>query len=147
MIKYLEGDIFESTAQCLVNPVNCVGVMGKGLALEFKRRYPDVHQFYVDACKDGEISPGCIAVYALKKRPDRMICLFPTKYHWRDKSTVLMVDKAFQSFVHYAPQIKIKTVAFPKVGCGLGGLNFEHQVRPLFEKYFSDDTFEVEVYV
>lgn len=147
MIRYVEGDIFESTMQCLVNPVNCVGVMGKGLALEFKKRYPDVYQFYLGMCKENELAIGRIAIYAAKKKPDRCVCLFPTKYHWRDRSYVAGIEKGLQSFITFAPQMKIKSVAFPKLGCGLGGLNFDHQVRPLFEKYFNDEKFEVEIYV
>jgi O-acetyl-ADP-ribose deacetylase (regulator of RNase III) len=147
MISYITGSIFDSTAHCLVNPVNCVGVMGKGLALEFKHRYPEAYHFYVNACKEHELAVGRIAFYAMKKRPDHCICLFPTKQHWLDLSTMTILDKSFQEFLKYAPQMNVKTVAFPKVGCGLGGLNFEHQVRPLFEKYFMDGKYEVEVYV
>lgn len=147
MIRYVEGNIFDSEVQCLVNPINCVGVMGKGLALEFKHRYPDIYQFYVRACSANELRVGGIAIYAMKKKPNRSVCLFPTKHHWKDKSTIEILDKSFQAFIEYAPQMKIISVAFPKVGCGLGGLNFEHQVRPLFEKYFNDGKFEVEVYV
>jgi len=147
MIVYKTGNILESTSQCLVNPVNCVGVMGKGLAADFKNRYPDMFKFYQKTCREGKLNLGQVAFYALKKEPNRIICLFPTKQHWREKSTVSSIDNGFKAFIKYAPEMKIETVAFPKVGCGLGGLDFERQVQPLFEKYFLNSSILVEIYI
>lgn len=147
MIEYRTGSIFESSVQCLVNPVNCVGVMGKGLALEFKRQYPDMYKKYRELCLDGSLGVGQVAFYSLKRQPNKIICLFPTKNHWRDKSTVSLIDGSLQAFVKYAPEMKIKTAAFPKIGCGYGGLNFELQIRPMLEQYFSNSSFNIEVYV
>lgn len=147
MIEYKTGSIFDSAAQCLVNPVNTVGVMGAGLALEFKRRYPDMYQSYVAMCKDNSLQVGQVMFWHPKLRPDFVICLFPTKQHFRDKSTLIFVENGLRSFVKYAPFAQIKSVAFPKLGCGLGGLHFEHHVQPLLEKYLSNTPFTVEVYV
>ena len=147
MILYKTGSIFDSTVQCIVNPVNCVGVMGKGLALEFKTHYPDMFKFYQKMCREGKLNLGQVGFYALKKDPSRIICLFPTKQHWRDKSLVSSIDEGLIAFVIYAPEMKIESVAIPKLGCGLGGLDFEHQVQPLFEKYFLNSKMLVEIYL
>lgn len=146
MITYSTGSIFDSTAQCLVNPVNCVGVMGKGLALEYKTRYPDMFKFYQKTCREGKLNLGQVAFWTLKKNSSTIICLFPTKQHWKERSTVTTIDSGLKAFVKYAPEMKIETAAFPKLGCGLGGLDFERQVQPLFEKYFLNSSILVEIY-
>jgi O-acetyl-ADP-ribose deacetylase (regulator of RNase III) len=146
MITYCSGDIFADDAECLVNPVNCVGVMGKGLALEFKRRFPSMYTVYRKLCLADDFKVGQIVFYTDMDSGKR-ICLFPTKSHWRDKSTVDLIELGFQRFIEYAPQAKVTRVAFPKVGCGLGGLDFDLQVRPLFEKYFRSSNFDVRVYI
>jgi O-acetyl-ADP-ribose deacetylase (regulator of RNase III) len=147
MIEYHSGNIFDSTAQCLVNPVNCVGVMGAGLAAEFKHRFPSMFDTYKKLCNDGTLRVGKIGFYALKQSPGTIICLFPTKNHWHDRSTIETINLSLQMLVKYAPKMKIDTIALPKVGCGLGGLNFKLQVQPLIERNFSNTKFNVEVYI
>jgi O-acetyl-ADP-ribose deacetylase (regulator of RNase III) len=147
MIRYVTGDIFTSPAQCYINPVNCVGVMGAGLALEYKRRYPPMFQTYKKLCDEGTLRIGQIGFYALKQRPGKIICLFPTKYHWRDKSTLDILNTSLRIFIKYAPRMKIDTLAMPKIGCGLGGLNFKLQVQPLIERHFEGTHYDVEIYV
>lgn len=147
MITYTSGDIFQSTASCLVNPVNCVGVMGKGLALEFKKRYPEMFMSYKDMCNGGNLSLGKIAFWRSKHPKPPIICLFPTKHHWRDRSYLTSIERGFESFIKYAPEMHITSAAFPQVGCGLGGLNFEAQVKPLFEQYFRTAPFQIDVYL
>lgn len=144
MISYKTGSIFDSTAQCIVNPVNCVGIMGKGLALEFKHRYPKMLLPYRTHCKNGDLRPGVVQFWA---DGGPLICLFPTKFHFREKSTVQMVNDGLKSFTGVAPILKISSVAFPKLGCGLGGLDWVHQIRPLMERYFAESELNVEVYV
>ena len=89
MYAYAKGELFESGAQALVNPVNIVGVMGKGLALQFRKRFPDMFRAYVRACKAGEVQPGRMWIYRtdMTAGPEFVIC-FPTKRHWRDKSDI-----------------------------------------------------------
>lgn len=147
MIRYVHGDIFDSKASCLVNPVNCVGVMGKGLALQFRRRYPEMYEWYREQCANHMIQPGQVAFWASKKRPNPVICLFPTKNHWREPSTVQMIDEGLAAFVKYAPEMKVTSCAFPMLGCGLGGLDFARHVRPLIETHLSVTDFDTEVYV
>lgn len=148
MIIYKSGSIFDSTADCLINPVNCVGVMGAGLALDFKRRYPDMFKWYATACKKMELYPGQIAFWAPKTLTEqRCICLFPTKFLWHELSTVTLIDAGLKKFLTYAPLMKINSAAFPKLGCGLGGLNFEKQIQPLMERHFAEIPLQIEVYV
>lgn len=147
MITLKSGSIFTSHAQCIVNPVNCVGVMGKGLALEFKRRYPDMFSRYHVLCNKGDISVGKIAFWKSKTGTDPIICLFPTKNHWRERSTVDIIEQGLRQYVKYAPNMNITSAAFPKIGCGLGGLNFELQVAPLMKFYLDPLPYEVEIYV
>jgi len=120
--------------------------MGKGLALEFKQRYPDMFSRYRALCNKGDISVGKIAFWKPKITDDPIICLFPTKNHWREKSTVSIIEHGLQQFVKYAPKLDITSAAFPKIGCGLGGLNFELQVRPLMQFYLEPLPYEVEIY-
>jgi O-acetyl-ADP-ribose deacetylase (regulator of RNase III) len=147
MIRFKNGDIFDSTAQCIVNPINCVGVMGKGLALEFKKRFPEMFEYYKTQCNNGLLHVGQIAFYKYKVPDIPFICLFPTKQHWKDASTMEIIETSLKAFIKYAPETKIKSVAFPKVGCGLGGLNFNLHVLPLMELYFTKPDYEVEVYI
>jgi O-acetyl-ADP-ribose deacetylase (regulator of RNase III) len=147
MIDYISGNIFQSKAQCLINPVNCVGVMGAGLALEYKRLYPTMFTAYKKLCDEGTLRVGQVAFYALKQHPGKIICLFPTKNHWREKSTLDIVNTSLRVFIKYAPRMKIQSVAIPKIGAGLGGLNFKLHVQPLIERHFDGTNYKVEVYV
>lgn len=147
MIRYVTGSIFDSTAQCLVNPINVVGVMGGGLALDFKLRYPDMFATYKKMCNSKELTTGQVAFWAAKKKPDRVICLFPTKDHYINKSTIAILDASFKSFIKYAPIMNIESTAFPMVGCGLGGLDFTLHVRPLMIRYLTELEMDIEVYV
>ena len=148
MIILKNGSIFDSTADCLVNPVNCVGVMGKGLALEFKHRFPPMFQLYKNVCTEGKLTPGKVAFWRSSVDASLpMICLFPTKNHWRDKSTLSLIETGLHAFVKYSPKLDIKSVAFPKIGCGLGGLDFQLQVYPLMVQYLSDLPMTVEIYI
>jgi O-acetyl-ADP-ribose deacetylase (regulator of RNase III) len=147
MIQFIKGDIFNSNAQCLINPVNCVGVMGKGLALEFKQRFPEMYQFYKLQCANGLLHIGQIAFYGYKVEQFPIICLFPTKRHWKEPSTLEILETSLRAFIKYAPEMKIATVAFPKIGSGLGGLNFDLHVLPLMELYLTNSPFNVEIYL
>lgn len=115
-------DIFNSSAQALVNPVNCVGVMGKGLALQFKMRDPDLYESYRIACQLEHIRIGYSYVYFSSKL-QKYIINFPTKVHWKDSSQLEYIEQGMKDFVNRViPEYNLKTIAFPKIGCGLGGL-------------------------
>lgn len=121
MIRYLKTSIFDSPAKTLVNPVNCVGVMGAGLAVEFKRRYPDMFHDYRHLCETGEIQPGYLHIY---QESPKWVLNFPTKLHWKDPSRIEYIQSGLWSFVKHHRALGIVSVAFPKLGCGLGGLRW-----------------------
>jgi len=117
--------------------------MGKGLALQFKRRYPDMFSDYVRAVKSGRIGIGKLHYY--KARDGKTIINFPTKKHWRNPSRLEYIEKGLQDFVATYKQHGIKSVAFPKIGAGLGGLAWR-DVKRLMEKYLSGLDIRVEIY-
>lgn len=147
-ISYIKGDIFNSQCDCLVNPVNTVGVSGRGLALEFKKRYPSMFELYKSQCQSGKFKIGLVLFYKLKTGDKKTICVFPTKEHWRHPSNRSYIEGGLKAFINYYQSLEIKSVAFPKLGCGLGGLNWEYEVRPLMEKYLgSCADLRVEIYI
>lgn len=131
MIEYVKTSIFESPAMALVNPVNCVGVMGKGLALEFKKRYPAMFQDYKEACEAGILEPGIVHYYPIG---DKVIINFPTKRHYRNESKPWYISAGLHYFARTYEAYRITSVSFPKLGCGNGGLDWE-MVKPIMEKY------------
>lgn len=143
MINFTHGNIFESTAEVIVNPVNCVGVMGKGLALEFKNKYPQMFFYYQEACQKRTLTPGRLM---LVDETDKKILLFPTKVHWRYPSKIDYIKRGIEDFVKNYQNLKIKSVAFPRLGCGLGGLNWNNEVKPLLLKYLSNLPIEIIIY-
>ena len=143
MIRYVKGNIFNSQMETIVNPVNCVGVMGKGLALEFKTRYPALFLSYKSACARKLIIPGRVYV---SRQQDKKVLLFPTKDHWTDPSKYEYIDSGLSYFAKNYKDLNIQSCAFPRIGCGLGGLDWE-KVKALLEKHLGDLDIEIEVYV
>lgn len=137
------GNIFESKAQTLVNTINCVGVMGKGIALEFKKRYPQMFEDYVILCSQGEVVPG--QPYYYSDLMGTSILNFPTKDHWRSPSKLSYIVKGLDWFVENYKRYNIKSIAFPPLGCGNGGLNWE-TVGPLMYQKLKDLPIEIEIY-
>lgn len=132
MITYIYGDLFQSPAKVLVNAVNTVGVMGKGIALDFKKIYPEMFQRYQALCENGQFSVGQLWLY---KTPHKWILNFPTKQHWRNPSRIEYIETGLQNFAATYEQRRIDSISFPLLGCGNGELDWETQVRPLMEKY------------
>ena len=143
MIKYLEGNLFLSPAQTLVNTVNTVGVMGKGIALEFKNRYPLMFKSYKIECEQHHLVMGKLMLYY---EADHWILLFPTKEHWRKPSSLDYIEKGLKTFCHYYAEKGITSIAFPKLGCGNGELSWE-KVKPLMEKYLCDLPIDIYIYL
>jgi O-acetyl-ADP-ribose deacetylase (regulator of RNase III) len=130
MIQDNNGDLLASTAHALVNPVNCEGVMGKGLALEFKTRYPEAFEDYRKMCQRKELTPGKLHTYQL---PDgRWIINFPTKTYWRQPSKMDYIDAGLPVLAEFIQWNAIPSIAIPALGCGLGGLSW-HLVRQRIE--------------
>lgn len=143
MIEYVEGNIFDSPAQVIVNTVNTVGVMGKGIALEFKKRYPEMFERYKIACEKRILTIGKLMLISA---PDHMLLLFPTKENWRYPSKLSYIEKGLKQFCDNYAQRGITSIAFPKLGCGNGELDWE-EVRPLMEKYLKNLPIDVYIYL
>jgi O-acetyl-ADP-ribose deacetylase (regulator of RNase III) len=143
MISYVMGNIFDAEAQTIVNPVNIEGVMGKGLALEFKKRYPQMFLKYNHACKNGMFEIGRLMIY---RAEDHTVLLFPTKEKWRNVSHFDYIEKGLQKFVDTYEEKGITSIAFPCLGCGAGGLNWS-EVKPVMEKYLEDLPIPIYVYL
>lgn len=135
MVKIERGKtIFESSAQTLVNTINCVGVMGKGLALEFKNRYPAMFDKYKSFCDKGVFKPGVLWIY--KAEDGKWVLNFPTKVDWKNPSELSYIEDGLKKFVEIWKEKGITSVAFPLLGCNNGGLDPD-VVIPLMEKYLS----------
>ncbi len=133
MIERTTGDILAENAEALVNSVNCVGVMGRGIALQFKRAFPENFKAYAEACKHGEVRPGRMFVFETGQLSNpRYIINFPTKRHWRGRSRIEDIDAGLESLAHVIRERDVKSVAVPPLGSGLGGLEWR-RVRPRIE--------------
>lgn len=127
-MRFVEGDLLEADVEAWVNPVNCVGVMGRGLAAQFKRAYPDMFEAYRAATKAGEVAPGVLHVHELSGGRGFVVNL-PTKRHWRAKARLEDVDAGLIALASWAREQGVASLAIPRLGCGLGGLDWE-VVRP-----------------
>ena len=133
MITYTIGNILEAGADALVNSVNCVGVMGKGIALQFKEAYPDNFKGYKQACDRKEVQPGRMFVFATGYLTGpRYIINFPTKRHWRGKSRMEDIESGLAALSETIVRLGIRSVAIPPLGSGLGGLQWA-EVRTRIE--------------
>ena len=144
MIKYEVGDMFLSNADCLVNTVNCEGYMGKGVAYQFKLKFPENNKAYVKACKSGKLYVGTLHFY---EEDGVMIINFPTKNKWREKSRMSYITIGLDKLIELLPQLSVKTIAIPPLGCGNGGLDWQ-EVRAVIEKKLSpvQDKYQFLVY-
>lgn len=143
MITYVAGSLFESPASVLVNTVNTVGVMGKGVAAAFRRLYPEMYGEYRRLCEAGKIDIGTLWLY---RTQHKSVLNFPTKKHWRNPSRPEYIEAGLKAFVRMYQVAGITSVAFPALGCGNGGLDFERQVQPLMERYLKDTKANVFIY-
>lgn len=142
MLTYVIGDLFRSPAKVLVNTVNVVGVMGKGIAKDFKLIYPEMFHEYQRLCESKELDIGRLSLH---RTPHKWVLNFPTKKHWRNPSKLEYIEAGLTAFVRGYADNSITSVAFPPLGCGNGELDWEHQVRPLMERYLKK--LPIEVYI
>ena len=125
MIEYRNGNLFEVETEAIVNTVNCVGIMGRGIALQFKKRFPENFKFYETACKNQEVLPGRMLVFRTGNMVNpKFIINFPTKRHWRGNSRIEDIESGLAALREVIVQNNITSVAIPPLGCGLGGLNW-----------------------
>jgi O-acetyl-ADP-ribose deacetylase (regulator of RNase III) len=138
MIEFQQGDILQADAEALVNTVNCVGVMGRGIALQFRKVFPENYEIYRAACGRGELNPGKLLVFKLNRLQNpRYVINFPTKRHWKGKSRIEDIQSGLDALIGEIRRLNIKSIAVPPLGCGLGGLSWS-QVRPMIEKAFRE---------
>ena len=140
MIKLTQGDILSADTEALVNTVNCVGVMGRGIALQFKKVFPENLKRYKAACDRKEVRPGKMFTYDLNSLHNpHYVINFPTKRHWKGKSRMEDIESGLQALVEEVRKRNIHSIAIPPLGCGLGGLRWA-DVRTKIEKAFQDLT-------
>lgn len=126
-ITFTKGDLFTQHAEAIVNTVNCVGVMGRGVALQFKKRYPDNFREYENACKRQEVVPGKMFVnFTGSLVNPKYIINFPTKRHWKGKSKIEDIKNGLDDLIKVIRTYDIKSIALPPLGSGLGGLDWQH---------------------
>jgi len=143
MFKALIGDLFESRAQTLVNTVNCVGIMGKGVALEFKNRFPAMFEDYAARCEKKQVHLG--EPYLYRDASGRLIVNFPTKDHWRSPSRLTDIERGLDFFTQHFAEWGVTSVAMPPLGCGNGGLEWS-EVGPLVYRKLHQLPIDIEIY-
>ena len=148
ILKDPDSNIFDSECIYLVNPVNCVGVMGAGLALEFRKRYPQMYEEYKDLCGRGRFGIGEIQIVKVNPSGHKYIINFPTKRHWNEPSQLNYIEIGLKRLLPDLMTGSINSIAFPALGCGLGGLDWENEVKPLMLRYLEKvpDYVRIEIY-
>ena len=143
VIKYTQGDIFDSKCQAIINTVNCEGKMGKGLAYQFKKKFPEMEQDYVKVCEHGELYPGKLHIYQENKF---LIINFPTKNKWREKSKIEYIINGLKKLKEEIVKRDIKSVAIPPLGAGNGGLNWNEVKSEINRELLDMENVIFEVY-
>jgi O-acetyl-ADP-ribose deacetylase (regulator of RNase III) len=139
-MKYVKGNLLDAPTQALVNTVNTVGVMGKGIALQFKQAFPYNHKKYLEACKAKTLVPGkLLLVQEQSLAGEKIIVNFPTKTDWRLKSEYDYIESGLRALVLAIKEHNIKSIAIPPLGCGNGGLDWD-KVKSLIEEYLGEIT-------
>lgn len=146
MIEYVKGNLLEAEAEALVNTVNTVGVMGKGVALQFRRAFPENYEAYAAAVTHGEVVPGRVFSWESNRLDGpRLILNFPTKRHWRGRSRLIDIEAGLDDLRRVLIERDVRSVALPALGCGLGGLDWA-DVRERIEAALGDLPIRVLVY-
>lgn len=146
MITYLKGNLLEANTQALVNTVNTVGIMGKGIALQFKERFPMNFKLYADACKNGLVTIG--KMFVTKENTfngEKIIINFPTKMEWYKNSQYSYIEEGLQDLIHVIKRYNIQSLAIPPLGTGNGGLKWE-KVKSLMNEYLGNTAIEIIIY-
>ena len=147
MIEYKKGDLLSGGTEAIVNAVNCVGVMGRGIALQFKKQFPDSFKYYEVACKCGGVVPGEMLVYETGSfAMPRYIINFPTKRHWRSISRLEDIKSGLSDLACVIHDYGITSIAIPALGCGLGGLDWNEVKLCIEESMGSLADVQIEIY-
>lgn len=142
MISVIKGNIFTTQCQAIVNTVNCVGVMGAGIAYECRLRYPGMYERYVELCRDNKMKIGLLWIY---KSDDKWIINFPTKIHWRYESKIEYLEKGLQKFIESYKEKGITSVAFPLLGASNGGIPEDVSLK-IMQQYLEKCDIQIEIY-
>ena len=144
MLQFTTGNILESDTQCLVNTVNCEGYMGKGIAYQFKLRFPENNRDYIKACNNGSLVIGKIHYFW---EDEKLIVNFPTKDHWREKSKIEYIEQGLSQLTNLINSLNIESISIPPLGCGNGGLNWL-DVKPIIVESLSpiSDSTDILIY-
>lgn len=148
MITYHTGDLLQAPAQALVNTVNTVGVMGKGIALQFKEQFKENLRAYLKACKEGTLVPGKLLIVRdhTLDGGEKVIVNFPTKTNWKQKSKYEYIEDGLRDLTRAIPEYGITSIAIPPLGCGNGGLDWD-RVKPMMEEYLSSlENVDIQIY-
>lgn len=143
MVEVMIGDMFKSNMEVLVNPINCVGAMGRGIALAFKNKYPNMYLKYREACYQGKVVPGKLYYYIQNGKVK--VLNFPTKNHWKNDSEISYIVSGLDYFVKYYKKLGVKSIAFPALGCGNGHLSWD-TIGPLMYRKLKDLPIDIEIY-
>ena len=143
VIHVASGNLLDSDAQTLVNTVNCVGAMGKGIALEFRKRFPAMYADYVAKCRAGQVALGRPYLYRPLFAP--YILNFPTKGHWRSPSRLVDIEAGLDWLTRHYEEWGITSLAVPALGCGNGGLEWS-AVEPVLCRYLDELTIPIQLY-
>ncbi len=140
MIELTHGDLLSAPVDALVNAVNTVGVMGKGIALQFRKKFPEMFRAYEMACRSGLVRVGTMHVFdrGISASGARWIVNFPTKRHWREPSRIEDIDAGLVDLIAVVRRLEIRSIAIPPLGCGLGGLEWS-EVRQAIESAFGPE--------
>ena len=144
MIEFVTGDMFDDDSEIRVNTVNCYGVMGKGVALAFKNKYPKMFLEYKQACKNRSIRPGKLQIW--KGEDHAWVVNFPTKRHWRDKSLYSDIKDGLRTLHDYLKPLKSVKVSIPALGCGHGGLEWNIVKTMIVAELGGLDHIQIRVY-
>ncbi len=143
MIKYIMGDLLKSDAECLVNAVNCEGYMGKGIAYEFKVKFPENYKDYKEACNSGVLKIGTLHYF---KENEKIIINFPTKNKWRAKSKIEYIEQGLNELLKIISELEIKSIAIPALGSGNGGLDW-NEVKILIEQKLKELSNNIDIII
>ena len=147
MIQFKTGNVLDENAEVLVNTVNCVGVMGRGIALQFKKAFPGNFRAYAEACKRSDVRPGHLFLFETGQFSNpRYIVNFPTKRHWRGRSRIEDIEAGLQALAELIRERSIRSIAVPPLGCGLGGLEWSAVRRRIEETLSSLSNVQIVVF-
>lgn len=141
-ITEVTGDLLQSESQALVNTVNCVGVMGKGIALSFKKTFPDNFKQYRKACEEHRVIVGKMFVTS---ESNHIIINFPTKEHWRNPSKIEWIEEGLNDLIKIIEYFKIKCISLPRLGCSNGGLSWS-VVKPIIYEKLKNIQCDIKIY-